>query len=879
MSLSPPESPEEKLVRAAIAQHGPLGAYERLIAENNRLIRGPDLDNGRELAAARTAIHTELMRHWAAAQHQAFGYDRPFAVVALGGTGRGEMTPFSDSDFAFLFDDAVEGNKFLIELQRQILNSNEFADQYGFSSPVLPFSLDDVPGLNGKQLNSFLDMRPVYDPDGLSPLFRDRIRTTADPFEHFLHVRSFWRGQWEKAAGEYEKVARFDIKNDGLRVFLAGVWTLAGPRFLHSHEVYRQFVEPRDLAAYHYLLRIRGFAHSRRTGPAGRGGAGNHAEDVLTFADFTSFHELLPPGADDLARHEFDSGARARLLSARRRVATWAKGVIERELETGHRVSTGSLIAYRSDGLRYDPAPEVNNDYGRSRAALSLLLASQRYGVPVAPSSLQSTFRNAGDWLVRVPELSELFYDQRGSLAESFAFLAQFDGAEERLFPGHARFESGLDGRVMAQQQVLPGTSEREKFVTLEQFVRDGRARLAAGPATPASALSTPCEELPVEIEAALLDADHLVAIKLALKTKRLPVTIADLAIRADARRPLNERWSTGLSGIPIGEYYQPYVTDCDFPREVTRITEFLVTNRRAFKEYTEAGLNTAARVRQFAALCGDEHQLRALFVFTCADRADWEGPVAEPTRWFNSRELYGKAMRTFRPGVEQTAVLAGSGLSPGELEILRDFGADFFGGVYRHYAMRFGEHLARLAEEPDAAPKAAVLRDGMSMILGVAARDYRGLAAVITGALWRKGCDIRQAHLFSAATHGLALDFFHLGLPDQSIPPALGKSVEEAIRQPRAILDAEEEKLPRVDGIYSLHEWHPGQYCLRFETTQDRSGLVYALCYKVFRHLGGNIFGLTAGTGRGHAYISIYLTLPPGLSFETAKMLVGERF
>ena len=40
------------------------------------------------------------------------------------------------------------------------------------------------------------------------------------------------------------------------------------------------------------------------------------------------------------------------------------------------------------------------------------------------------------------------------------------------------------------------------------------------------------------------------------------------------------------------------------------------VANRRAFKERSETGLNDARQIEEFADLCGDEHRLRALFVF-----------------------------------------------------------------------------------------------------------------------------------------------------------------------------------------------------------------------------------------------------------------------
>lgn len=870
--------PEQIRVRELMAGLGPLAAFRRLIAENDALIRSPQLDNGRAIASTRSAIYTELVRVWAAGQQRASGYDKPFAVVAVGGTGRAELSPCSDLDFALLFEDALEGNPFLLALQHQVLHSDAFEAGYGFAFQPFPFSLDDVPLLSGKQLNAFLDMRPVFDPQGLAGRFRERIRSTFDPFEHFLHVRSFWKDQWEKAAGESERLDRFDIKNDGLRVFLAGIWTLAGKNFLHSHEVYQTLEGARDLAAYDFLLRIRAFVqlrHLRQT-PASAGG--NHHEDVLSFDDFTSFGEWLGPEADERTRCEFANQVRARLLSARRRVAHFAKGIIERELKHGREVSPGSPLRLGVGGLGHTTSHQCQTPREKSRAALSLLLAAQRYRVPIDPTELQATFREAGDWLTPVPELSALFYDQRGNLAESFAFLSQLDGAVERLFPGYTKFESSLDRRVMTERKFLRGALERRKLLALDQFVRQGHERLAQA-VTAAPPSVTTQREL-AEVEAALLDADHLAAVKLALKTKRLPLTATDLATRQDETRPLYERYASGVSEIPLAEYYLPYVTQCDFSRETARIAEFLITNRRAFAARSEAGLNDARQIEEFAQLCQSENRLRALFVFTCADRAEWESEATDPSRWFNTRELYLKTLRHFRPAGDPTGSLSAAGYSPEQLSILKDFGEDFFGGIYRPYAIRFGAHLVRLVEAPDlTSPKASVLRDGASTIVGVAARDYRGLAASISGAFWHQDIDLRQAHLFSAANYGLALDFFHLPLRDKPLPSDLPRRLEEAIQGQLYIGEADAANLPQIKGEAVLREWRPGLFCLRFETTQDARGLIYALTYKIFRHLRGNIFGLTAHTAQGRGFVSVYHSLPADLPLAQAQELTAKNF
>lgn len=868
----------ETRVQRALSEAAPLEVFRRLIAENDALIRGVQLDNGREIAAARSAIYTTLVAAWAVRQHADRGYQRPFAVVALGGTGRAEMTPRSDNDFAFLFDDALEGNRFLIGLQDQILNTDEFEDAHGFACQALPFSLEEVPRLTDKQLNAFLDMRPVYDPVGLAQAFRERIRSTFDPFEHFLHVRGFWRNQWEKAVDESESLERFDIKNEGLRVFLAGIWTLAGEGFRHSHDIYAQLQDPRDLEAYGFLLRIRAFVHSRRQGRSRPLGGGNHAEDILSFDDFTSFGELLGPGASDRARHEFANEVRARLLAARRRVACFAKGVISRALRDGRCVHPGSPIVYGVGGLFHRGTPEGATDLEKSRAALGLLLASQRYEVPIDPTEWQGTFRNAGDWLRRVPELSALFYERRGSLAESFAFLSHFAGAEDRLFPGYAKFEASLDRRVVKERKTLRSALERRKLRALEEFLERGNARLKG------SFSRTPLMDLPpgelIAVEAALLDADQLAAVRLALKTKRLPVTADDRSVHADENRPLLERLSTGMSGIPLEAYYAPYGAECEFTSETLRIVTFLLNHRRRFEEYAASGINDELRVREFADLCGDEARLRALFVFTGADRAEWESPDHEPQRWFNSKELYVKALRCYRPGFDPLETLRASGYAPEQLAILEDFGEDFFTGVYRQHANRFSSDLLRLAaQEPGAEPRVDLLRDGPCVIVGVAARDYRGLAATLSGALWHQGISLRQAHLFSAMNYRLALDFFHVMPSEKPLGTEQMRAVRAAIREQRYISEADEPALPSLVGTVALRGWRPGLYHLRFETAAEGDGLVYAVSYKVFRHLRGNIFALTAHAARGRAFISVYHTLPSDLTLEQAQAIAAATF
>jgi len=246
----------------------------------------------------------------------------------------------------------------------------------------------------------------------------------------------------------------------------------------------------------------------------------------------------------------------------------------------------------------------------------------------------------------------------------------------------------------------------------------------------------------------------------------------------------------------------------------VIGLTTFLVGQRRAFKRLAEVGMADSGLVGSLAGLCADEQRLRALFVFTCADRCEWESEQQQPDRWFSIRELYYKTMLRFRPSSARGRSLLDDGFAEDDLVVLQGFGAGLVGGAYWRHALRFASHLLRLAADPACQePKTAIVRDGASVILGVVSRDFRGLAAVITGALWRMGVGLQQAHLFTSSEQGLALDFFHLA-GDLTAPGEIAEQVAEAIRQRLFISDGNESELAQFgQGELALEEWRPGRH------------------------------------------------------------------
>jgi hypothetical protein len=171
-------------------------------------------------------------------------------------------------------------------------------------------------------------------------------------------------------------------------------------------------------------------------------------------------------------------------------------------------------------------------------------------------------------------------------------------------------------------------------------------------------------------------------------------------------------------------------------------------------------------------------------------------------------------------------------------------------------------------------------IRIGSSEVLAIATLDHPGIAASISGALWKRGARLSQAHLFSARKHGIALDFFHLAPASSDEPGELDTALPGTVRD--AIVDrlyvgaADEAALPDLAQNITLEATASGHHHLRAETAEDVGGLIYFLACKAHRQLGADIYGLAAHTGVGHVWVSVYLGLPEVVPLEQAKEIVG---
>ncbi|HRJ10897.1 MAG TPA: hypothetical protein PK490_02395 [Prosthecobacter sp.] len=847
------------------APEAPLARHRRLIAENDALILGPSLDNGREITARRTAIHLDAIAAWAAREWAERGCGRPFAVAAIGGTGRHEMTPCSDLDVAFLCDEAPDQSVFLCEMHRQTNGSREFLDEHGFTFHAATYQLDYVADLDAKAVTALLDLSPVFDPHDLTGRFRERLRVNHDAFAHFLHISEFWRarGGMHEDAHHAGKLDGFDIKAEALRDFQAGVWTLGGRRFRHSHEVHA-ILPPEDMAAYHLLLRVRAFVQLRRGTRMEPLPNGLHIEDRMRFEDFLAFGDLLGPDAAERDRFEFAAHARAALLNARRRVTRFARATIGRELLEGREVGRG--IVYGMGGMRHTTAPGCVSPEEKSRAALDLLLEAQRHSLPIDPAELDSAFKDIENWLVPVPELGALFYEPRGSLASSLAHLARFPGAEERLFPGHAAFEVSVDERVMTEKKTLRGALLVEKFISLEK-------RRAAG----LDLSETRAEGLPVdinlldEVETARAAPDTMAAVKLALKIKRLPLMADDARRRADTRLSLGERYSSGFSGVPVEDYLERCFSNAGFLPETLELTRFLITHRRLLEDLVADGVNDKSKVDRLASVCGGTSRLRALFVFTRADRAGWKDNVTDPGNWFAIRELYKMTWERFHPPGNPLGILdqmLAGGMPEEDAEVMRDLGVSFFGGAYARHTSRFSGHLAALHQKRETEPLLRMLHDGASIILGIAANNIQGLAAAICHTLWTNGVPVFRSHLFSATNLGLALDFFHLR-PGTAQP---GREVLEKMRREIAAGPPSRAALPALPVSNMVMERRDSKVMrLRVWSPETSGGLLCMMTGLLYHALDAGIYALDSRAETDGTRLTILHSLPSRMTPENA--------
>ncbi|NCF92762.1 MAG: hypothetical protein GWQ05_17680, partial [Verrucomicrobiaceae bacterium] len=82
-----------------------------------------------------------------------------------------------------------------------------------------------------------------------------------------------------------------------------------------------------------------------------------------------------------------------------------------------------------------------------------------------------------------------------------------------------------------------------------------------------------------------------------------------------------------------------------------------------------------------------------------------------------------------------------------------------------------------------------------------------------------------------------------------------------------------------KLQGTATLARWdNRGRFHLQIESVATSTGLIHSLTYQIYKYLEANIFGLTAYTAQGTAYISVYHDLPEHLSLEEAQRILASK-
>lgn len=236
-------------------------------------------DSGLRVAQSRAmmidVLLDRLLKH-AVERFEAGSQKAPcqLAIVALGGYGRMELSPFSDTDIMFLYPNRVKGEN-LPEFQKAIADSIlyilwDLNLKVGHSTRVVRQTIEEAKG-DVKTRNALLESRHVCGFEPIYQQFEQAYRTYSrkDDPQGYIDSRLADQSDRREKHGGTVFLQEPEIKNGvgGLRDYQNVFWMsrvklgLAGPDELLEHGYLRKNEHRAFTRAYDFLLRVRNELH------------------------------------------------------------------------------------------------------------------------------------------------------------------------------------------------------------------------------------------------------------------------------------------------------------------------------------------------------------------------------------------------------------------------------------------------------------------------------------------------------------------------------------------------------------------------------------------------------------------------------------------
>ncbi len=804
----------EAQVNAGIALYGPLKTLEAHLLINNSKIRTST--DAWEIVRERTTIVDAIIKNsLISTAERVFGFDPVresnfpfrFGYFAVGGYGRGELSPNSDIDIRLIIDSpSLKDNPLAKAFDYDAIYT--FSDKYGLKIDKGIHNLSDIQGFQPLDLNSFLDMRLLYGDGDLISDIREVLKKQGNLSALFLHNLRLLEELRNKHPETYGVVKEFNIKYGigGLRHYHAALWVNAARSFMSSREISSNmnFGESmRDSVGT--LLKMRAELNLQRMFSV--------CSDPQKRADLI-LKRMGSTEPDTLKRRDLDNlgqNALEKLIKARKDISRFADSQMKSVLRKGYALTDDFLLTPQGLHIRPKAIREIINDpKEKTKLFFSLVRVAQINGLSINDTVQPRFYEEARNWTHPSTIFGKLFYDQ-GLRSRSLRYLAERD-VLQKILPGYRSLEAGMHPIEHRAANLTRAEFALKKIETRETLTGEK------------SAYPNIAEEY------SYLSPDDAAAIDLALLIKHIPKSNA----------------SRGVVSNNLSEYLE-IMRELEISTETLDTTHFLVeAHPNVSYEAFSSRLNDTIRVRELANIAKTSMRMRALYLFAHADYGSVEGK--EFPLWGDLDELYKRTMK-FLDKKPEESIYEANLFDEAGLSLLEDLGPDFRSGRYKETVPFWISKLSKAHKSGEPVVQSFSQQENM---IGVACKDYRGLLAVITGKLYEYGADLLQAHAHSLSQHGLALDMFEY-TPGSSQQKKIIQGVEAAIKEKTFIDEDPGKILSKSKGEIKL-DYHsesskPGvhHYTFKYFANNNVPGTVYSLTRTLYEKAEANIYGVNA--------------------------------